>query len=301
MEAAPPPPAMTEAEKQRRIASMKSPSKKSSFHINAKPETERQSSLHAFQTSRFRKSMSAKEIVTVDKDTGDIGRWVQPTIHYDESFEHVPPPPAGPPPADAHVDDDAEHTIKVLDRSAEGSMRTLLTRKSSGVYRKPPSMEDAKAAMEDVEERSKHIAAAKSQRRKSSFKVNAKRPEHERQACLKEFERHKSLTAEEVVHVCQDTGDIGRWIRPTIHYDESFEHVPPPPAGPPPADAHAADDAAHHVHVLDRKASGSMRKIPVSRRTSGIYRAPPTGGDALKTSDVDISDGPNYGSNVTPR
>jgi len=226
-------------------------------------------------------------VTSVCPDTGELGKWIRPHLRYDPSFEHVPPPPSEPVPDDVDHDPNEEHHIHVLDRSAEGSVRKLPARRSSGVYRKPPSKEEAEAQLQ---------VKTTLQRARSSF-VNHVKPEAERQAALSAFGSHKfrkSLSAEEVTVVCKQTGEIGKWVRPTIHYDESSEHVPPPPAGPVPADLPPVEDEEHHVHVFDKNARGSIRKVPSRRKSAGVYRSSASDGSkpevtvGVKASDVQV-------------
>ena len=88
----------------------------------------------------------------------------------------------------------------------------------------PPDMAEAQKARADFVKR-----------KSSSFIANAKRPEEEKQKAMAAFKSDKfskSLSAQEVKAVCPMTGEEDTWIRPTIHFDESPDHVPPPPPLP---------------------------------------------------------------------
>ena len=116
---------------------------KSSFQVETEETDEqRAKALDAFRKSKFSKSMTAEEITAVDPETGKAGKWVRPTLHYDPSSDHVPPPPPGPIPEDVLAQPLPEEFVPLAVAEKGQSVRRVLTRRASGVNRvAPPAAE----------------------------------------------------------------------------------------------------------------------------------------------------------------
>ena len=255
-----------------RPLSARPPKLQRAFTSNTLTDKQREEILHKFKTGPFRKSLKADVVTAVDKETGEVGRWIRPNLHFDPSPSHVPPPPAEPVPEDVLKAPRPPATVPmaVQDDKAPGRRSLILAKTSAGVYVKPPSSEQAG----DV------LAARKSvEHKRASFVAEAARPRELREESLKAIKSskfRKSLTADEVVTLDQTTGELGRWVRPRLTFDPSAEHVPPPPAEPVPADILAKPPPPMTVPmtVQDNSAPGRKSLIMV-RRTSGTYPADP--------------------------
>ena len=140
--APPPPPSETAEESKPPMLSKATGSHKSSFAVNtASGEEERAATLDAFRTGKFSKSLTAEVMLSIDPESGQEGKWVRPHLRYDPSSEHVPPPPPGPIPDDVLATPRTRGTTEVtmpVVTKGEGSKRSLMAKRSSGVNFAPP-------------------------------------------------------------------------------------------------------------------------------------------------------------------
>jgi hypothetical protein len=133
------------AEASSKLEASKKKARASFMREATKPEEERKQTLHAFRSSKFRKSLTADEMVTVDPTTNELGKWIRPRLTFDTSSEHVPPPPEEPIPPEILAKPPPPMLVPmaVADKTAPGRKSLIMVRRTSGTYPTNPARAEA--------------------------------------------------------------------------------------------------------------------------------------------------------------